>query len=178
MEIGRHYLLLVANSELESDVQAKLGASDLVQETFLEAQRDFVQFHGTTEAELLAWFRRILLNNLANETRRYRGTSKRQLALELPIDADGSSSGFAATLAAGASTPSEQAMKREETQALERALERLPEPYREVILLRQREHQSFEEIGRHLDRTADAARMLWSRALERLAQELEPPHES
>src|SRR5262249_46357722 len=77
LELGRKYLLLVAERELDADVQAKGGASDLVQETFLEAQRDFAQFRGTTEAELLAWLRQMLLHNIANFTRRYRGTGKR-----------------------------------------------------------------------------------------------------
>jgi RNA polymerase sigma-70 factor (ECF subfamily) len=77
MQVCRQYLLLVANRELEPELQAKGGASDLVQETFLEAQRDFGRFQGSSQAEVLAWLRRILLNNLANFRRRYSGTDKR-----------------------------------------------------------------------------------------------------
>src|SRR5579863_8278393 len=86
LELCRHYLLLVANQELDGELRGKEGASDLVQETFLEAHRDFAQFHGATHAELLAWLRRILLNNLSNFRRRYSETDKRQIALELPLD--------------------------------------------------------------------------------------------
>src|SRR5437870_8093656 len=74
LEACRGYLLLVAQRELAPDLRAKGGASDLVQETFLEAQRDFPRFSGRSEAELLAWLRRLLLNNLANFTRHYRAT--------------------------------------------------------------------------------------------------------
>src|SRR4051794_37421346 len=74
LEAWRGYLLVVAQRELDPDLRAKGGASDLVQETFLEAQRDFPRFHGDSEAELLAWLRRLLLNNVANFTRSYRGT--------------------------------------------------------------------------------------------------------
>jgi RNA polymerase sigma-70 factor, ECF subfamily len=172
MENCRRYLLLVANRELDSDLQAKAGASDLVQETFLEAQRDFAQFQGSTEAELLAWFRRILFNNLVNHARRYCETGKRQLAREVSIDAGGSSSNLARVLDADTSSPSERAMKREEAESTERALERLPEQYRQVIHLRERDGQSFEQIGQLMGRSADAARMLWFRAVEHLAREL------
>src|SRR5262245_66692989 len=62
----RHYLLLVANEGLESDLRAKAGASDLVQDTFLEAQQAFIRFQGTSERDLLAWLRQILLYTLGN----------------------------------------------------------------------------------------------------------------
>src|SRR5262245_9801346 len=78
LEALRGYLLMVAGEELDPALRAKGGASDLVQETFLEAHRDFNQFRGADEAELLAWLRRLLLNNVANFGRRYRGTEKRQ----------------------------------------------------------------------------------------------------
>ncbi len=64
LEDYRQYLLLVAQRELDPALRAKGGASDLVQETFLEAQRDFPQFTGTRDDELRVWLRRLLLNNL------------------------------------------------------------------------------------------------------------------
>src|SRR5262245_35621598 len=77
LEGCRGYLLMVARDKLDADLRAKEGPSDLVQETFLEAKRDFGQFQGASEAELLAWLRRVLLNNVANFTRRYRTAGKR-----------------------------------------------------------------------------------------------------
>jgi RNA polymerase sigma-70 factor (ECF subfamily) len=171
LETCRRYLLLVAQRQLGSDLQAKGGASDLVQETFLEAQRDFAQFTGTSEAELLAWLARLLLNNLGNFTRRYRTTSKRAVAREVALQVDGSSNAPGNGLAAPGPTPSGQAMGREQARALYQALERLPDEYRQVLTLRFLQGQSFEEIGRQMDRSPDAARKLWSRALERLREE-------
>src|SRR5262249_7844950 len=55
----RNYLLLLANQKCDPDLSAKVSPSDLVQETFLEAQRDFGQFHGASEEELRAWLGRI-----------------------------------------------------------------------------------------------------------------------
>ncbi len=172
LEACRAYLQLVAYQEMDRDLLAKAGASDLVQETFLEAQRDFAQFRGATEAEFLGWLRRILLHNLANFRRSYRRTDKRQVDREVTIDAE-SSRDLRGTLAANVSSPSSCAIHNEETVALEDALQKLPPSYLRVITLRNRDGLSFEQIGSELNLTANAARKLWCRAIERLQRELE-----
>lgn len=173
LEACRGYLLLVAQHHLGADLQAKGGASDLVQETFLEAQRDFAQFRGTSEAELLAWLRRLLLNNVGHFARRYRATGKRAVGREVLLVPDGSSDAPGPALPADTPSPSGQAMAHEQAEALRRALARLPDDYRRVITLRYDDGQSFEEIGRLMGRSPDAARKLWARAMERLRQEWE-----
>jgi RNA polymerase sigma-70 factor (ECF subfamily) len=172
LEACRDYLLLVADRELAADLRAKVGASDLVQETFLEAQRDFARFHGDSPGELRAWLRRLLLNNLANCARGYRDTAKRQLGREVPFAAAGDAADGAI---AATPSPTGQAMAREAAERLDRAVERLPEDYRRVIRLRHQEGRSFEEIGETLRRSPNAARMLWLRAVEQLRQEWERP---
>jgi RNA polymerase sigma-70 factor (ECF subfamily) len=167
----RGYLLKIAREELDADLQAKGGASDLVQETFVDARRDFARFVGGDEAELRAWLRRILLNNLANFTRGYRETEKRRVEREVPLD-DGSGD---RGLAADQSTPSGQAMKDERAEALVRALEQLPEDYRRVLQLRHEEELSFKEIAEVMGRSPQAVHKLWARAVERLQQDLENP---
>jgi RNA polymerase sigma-70 factor (ECF subfamily) len=173
LEICRSYLLSVANQGLDQDLRAKGGASDLVQETFLEAQRDFGTFQGSSEEELLAWLRLLLLHNVANFTRRYRGTDKRRVAREVGLDGTESAAGRRARLATDTPSPSSEAMAHEQAEKIQQALERLPEDYRRVILLRNQERRSFEEIGPLMGRSAEAARRLWSRAIERLQRELE-----
>lgn len=173
LEACRAYLLLIAQQEIAPELRAKGGASDLVQETFLEAQRDFGGFQGSTKKELLAWLRRLLLNNLANFVRHHRQTAKRRLGREVALQTDDSSSGLAGVLGAGLLSPSGQAMAHEEAQAVQQAVERLPNDYRQVILLRYQEERTFEEIGQIMDRSTNAVRRLWLRALERLEQELE-----
>jgi RNA polymerase sigma-70 factor (ECF subfamily) len=173
LEACRGYLLMVAHQYLDPDLQAKGGASDLVQQTFLAAQQHFDQFRGTTEAELLGWLRQALLNNLAQFQRHYRQTAKARAALEIPLGGDASSAGPAGRLPDAGPSPSQEATAREETEAVRRALERLPEDYRRVILLRHQEDLSFEEIGRLMDRSANAAEKLWARAVRRMRQELE-----
>jgi RNA polymerase sigma-70 factor (ECF subfamily) len=172
LEACRHYLLRIADRRLSSELRSKGGASDLVQQTFLDAQRDFDRFQGESEKELLAWLRQILLHNLAHFQRRYRATSKRDLGRETPLTGAASSTDRGPDLPTQAPSPSEQAIAREEAQTMERAVQRLPEEYRQVLELRHREQQTFEEIGRRLGRSTSGARALWLRAVEQLNAEL------
>ncbi len=173
LEDCRRYLLAIAERQLEPDLRAKGGASDLVQETFLEAQRDFAQFEGSSPDALRAWLRQVLLHNVGAFTRRYRTTSKREVARELTLGADGSWAGIERVPAGSTLSPSGVAIEHEQALALRRALERLPEEYRLVVMLRFEQGRSFEEIGRLTERSPDAARKVWSRAMERLRQEWE-----
>ncbi len=173
LEACRGYLLLIAQRELDSDLQAKGGASDLVQGTMVDAVRDFPRFQGTSEAELQAWLRELLLHNLVDFTRQYRQAEKRQIEREVGLQAGDSSAEHGGGLAAATPSPSDQAMEDEEAQAIHRALERLPEHYRRVLQLRFEEDRSFAEIGRVLNLTPNAARKLWARAVKRLQRESE-----
>lgn len=173
LETCRRYLLLVAQRQLDPALQAKGGASDLVQETFLEAQRDFAQFTGSSEAELLAWLRRLLLNNVGNFARRYRDAKKRAVGREIALEPDSSTGNLTRGLASDNPSPSGQAIEREQADALERLLAQLPADYARVIRLRYQEGRSFEEIGQMMNRSPDASRKLWARAMERLHHDWE-----
>ena len=175
LQACRGYLLLLAERELDPDLRAKGGASDLVQETFLEAQKDFAHFQGNSEDELRAWLRQILLHNLANFTRRYRATAKRRLRQEVALDTSGSSADREGGLLLDALSPSGVAMAEEQAQTLGRALERLPDDYRRIILLHYQEQRPLTEIAPLLNRSYDAVRSLWARAIRRLRQEMEAP---
>src|SRR5581483_2726200 len=109
------------------------------------------------------------LHNLGDFNRCYLRTGKRELARESPV--------LGADLPADTDSPSAHACQAEQTEALQRAVEQLPEDYRTVLALRYQEDLSFEEIGQRLDRSANAARKLWLRAVQRLQQDLGTPHE-
>lgn len=176
LQVSRPYLLLVANQELPPELRGKVGGSDLVQETFLEAQRDFAQFEGTSEADLLAWLRRILLNNIANVSRHYQ-TDKRQVSREVQREGPAACDLCQNVEAEGASPSSEMAAQ-EQDLALRRALDQLSEPLRQVVQWRNYERLSFEEIGQRLGRSAEAARKMWGRAIVQLQRMLESPDAS
>jgi RNA polymerase sigma-70 factor (ECF subfamily) len=172
LETFRGYLLLIAAQELDPELRAKGGASDLVQETFLEAQRDFPHFDGTRVEELRAWLRKMLINNVANFTRHYRTVAMRDVGREVSLEAGGSSHERGAGLVANSLSPSEHALAHEQAEAVARARERLAPDYRQVLALRHEGQLTFEEIGQRMQRTANAARMLWLRAVEQLQNEL------
>jgi RNA polymerase sigma-70 factor (ECF subfamily) len=175
LEACRPYLLVVANRQFDPDLRRKAGCSDLLQDTFYDAQRDFSRFHGETQDELRAWLLRILLNNLAETAQRYRGTCKRQVDREVSLAGHPDSAGDDALVDTGPS-PSAQAMAREQDDEVERVLRRLPEHYRDIIRLRHHERLPFAEIGQRTGRSAEAARKVWMRALEQMRQILEAGH--
>jgi RNA polymerase sigma-70 factor, ECF subfamily len=173
LEGCRGYLLGIAERELDADLRAKGGASDLVQDTFLEAQRDFAGFRGETEADLLAWLRRLLLNNLANFARSYRQTAKRQIGREIRLPAGSESSAGELRIAADGPSPSAEIRGGEDAAALQAAMTRLPDDYREVLTLRYVEGLTFDQIAERMGRSPAALRKLWSRAVDRLQSEME-----
>ena len=174
MEGFRPYLLLIAYQEMDSDLCAKAGPSDLVQESFLEAQRDIRNFQGAGQDELMAWLRQILLHNLADFARRYREAGARRVALEQRLD-DSAVPALRQQLVTDVPSPSTQAMANEQVVALIKLLNRLPEDYRQAIVLRHQQHLSFTEIGAALGRSAEAARKLWARAIEAMQEHMRPP---
>ena len=174
LEACRGYLLLIAQHELEPALQAKGGASDLVQQTFLEAQKDLAGFQGDSPDALLAWMRRLLLNNLAN-FRRDLQRARRRVSREVALSFGESSTEITAEPPADTPSPSEALKREEQTWILERAVERLPEDYRQVIHLRYREERSFDAIAELMNRSPNAVRKLWARAIEALQLELETP---
>jgi RNA polymerase sigma-70 factor (ECF subfamily) len=155
---------------IDRRLQGKLDPSDLVQETFMEAHRDFGQFGGTTEAELLAWLRQILVTNLANQARRYLGTKGRDARLEreLAVDVDVSSRRLERGLLAPGSSPSHQAARREQAVILAEVLGQLANDQREVIILRHLEGLTFPEVASRMDKSTDSVKKIWARALARL----------
>jgi RNA polymerase sigma-70 factor (ECF subfamily) len=169
LEACRRYLLEIARQELDPSLQAKGGASDVVQEAFLDAQRDFGQFGGSSNGELRAWLRQLLLHHVYKVARRYRGTQKRSADREVSLEKG--PPGFL-DVPAATPTPSAQLMADEQADAIRRGLAQLPDDYRQVIVWRHQEHLSFEEIAERLQRSVPAVRKLWARAVDRLEKEM------
>lgn len=176
LDTCRNYLLLVANQKLNAGLQAKVAPSDIVQQTLLEAGRDFPAFQGGSEGEWLAWLRGILLNNIAN-VRRHFQTEKRHVAREVPL-VETPLEQLHHRLLDPEQSPSSHASAREWNEQLEQTLQQLPAHYRQVFLLHTLEGLTFVRIAEKLGGTAEAVRKLWGRAIEELAKRLEMPDES
>jgi RNA polymerase sigma-70 factor (ECF subfamily) len=166
----RNYLTLLARQQIGPRLQGKVDASDLVQETFLAAHRNFVLFRGSGERELVGWLRQILVTQLALHVRRYLGTQRRDARLEQQLaDAlEQSSAVLDRGLVDPASSPSQRAARRERVVLLADALERLPADYRAVIVWRHLDGLPFADVAQRMGRSVESVKSLWARALARL----------
>ena len=164
------WLKLLARMQIHAGLKGKFSESDVVQQTLLEACRDIPEFRGQSEAELLAWLRRILAHVIAHEVRRYRGTQQRDVDREVSLEAalEQSSLRLRGMLAASDTSPSERAVQKEEELRLAEVLAQLSPEHQHVILLRNIEGLSHEEVAVRMGRTVGAVRMLWVRALAQL----------
>jgi RNA polymerase sigma-70 factor (ECF subfamily) len=175
LERYRNYMGLLVRLQVGRRLRTKVDIEDLLQEIWLEIHRKISLFRGGSEREFLTWVRRVIGAILANQVRHYLGTKCRDLRLEraLADDLDQSSRALNDGLVASQSTPSQQAVRREQAVILADALQNLPEDYREVIILRQLEGLSFPDVARRMSRTEDSVKNVWLRALARLRRTLE-----
>jgi RNA polymerase sigma-70 factor (ECF subfamily) len=180
LERYRSWLGLLARLQVEPRFRAKFDPSDIVQQTMLEAVRGWPKFRGGTDAELAAWLRQILAHVLLHEMRRFGAAQRRDVSREVSLEQAlaESSRRLGDALAAPGSSPSEQADRHELELRLADAMVRLPADYAEVILLRNIEGLSHDEVAERMGRGVGAVRMLWVRALARLRQELNLPDET
>jgi len=169
----RSYLGYVARSQVESWLRVKVDASDLVQQTMLEAHRDFERFEGGSEKEWLAWLRKILSHNAADFVRRYRGTAKRQQRREVRFrdPADTKAVGAPEPAAPGM-TPSQEFLQIDNELRVTAALAELSPDYQEVLVLRNLQRLPFNEVAERMDRSRPAVQMLWMRAIKKLQEAL------
>jgi RNA polymerase sigma-70 factor (ECF subfamily) len=173
LERYRNYLKLLARAQIDLCLRRRMDASDLVQETFLDACRDFGQFRGRTEAEFRAWLRKILIYNVAKFVQQQVNAKKRDARREISLHQhlaalNKSSARFDGALAGSISTPSVQAVRRERAAIVADYLAQLPPAYRTVIVLRNLEGLPFAEVAERMGRSSGAVRVLWARALEQL----------
>ena len=174
LERFREYLCLLARMRLDPQIQGKLDASDVVQQTLLEAFKARDQFRGRTDAEYAAWLRQILARNLSNALRDF-GRARRDVSRERSLEAaiDESSSRLEAWIAAEQSSPSQRADKNEQVLRLAEALAAVPPDQRTVLELRHLQGWSLAEIARTMNRSPAAVAGLLHRGLKALRERLQ-----
>jgi RNA polymerase sigma-70 factor (ECF subfamily) len=172
-----NYLRLLVTAQLDSRLKVRVSPSDIVQEAFFEAHRDFHQFRGQSTAEFVSWLRKILINNIMRVVEQHVLAEKRDVRREVSLEEIGrrleqSTVRLETFFAEETRSPSGCAVQRENEILLADALAELPADYRDVILLRHIEGLPFEEVGERMSRSAGAVRMLWLRALKFLRESM------
>ena len=166
-----NYLSILASTQLDRRLRRRVNPSDVVQETMLAAHRDFGDFRGDSQPELLGWLRRILINTLHRNFETHVSARKRDIRREVSIDQvsarlDESASNLATRLEGQVDSPSAPMRAREQSVEFADQLSQLKPHYREIIVLRILQGLSFDEIAERMGRSTGAVRMLWLRALE------------
>ena len=160
LEKFRPLLLQMANAKIDSGLRRRLSESDVVQQTMLTASTSVADFRGSTETEFRNWLLRIFESRLADGFRRHRLAEKRRTSnelAELPTD-----------ITDPRDSPSGLLQSKEDSQQLLDAVLSLPEPEREIVLLRYSAQKSFEAIADQMEMPLTTVWRRWSQAVDQL----------
>ncbi len=155
-------------------LRERVDSGDILQETFLAAVRSLQSFEMREEASLINWLSRLAERQIIAAAD-FHGAKKRDSRRDVPLSGPIGDSG-AIGVRAGLedrrlARPLDALADVEEQQSVEAALERLPEEYRELILLRNYAGASWESVAEETDRPSpSAARMMHARALVELGK--------
>jgi RNA polymerase sigma-70 factor (ECF subfamily) len=171
LERYRAYLDLLARAQLPAPLRSRLGPSDIVQQTLLQAHRKRDQFRGHGEAEFRSWLRAILARLIADEVRRSDpGPAGRLRSLERALEE--SSRRLERWLAADEFSPGRRLMWQERLQELAQAMGRLPEDQRTVLELRYLQGLSVAEVCQRMGQGTSSVANLLYRGLKALRERL------
>lgn len=175
----RNYLLLIAHDQLDVRLQAKLGPSDVVQQSMLRAAEELDAWRGSTVAEFRGWLRQILINE-ARLARRGFAAGMRDLRREAAGAPDGTdaSHGGSPEPADLQLTPRAHALADEQAELVRQLIDQLPEASQQVIRMRNWEELSFEQIGERMNMSTSGVAKIWYRALVEIQKLYQRQHES
>jgi RNA polymerase sigma-70 factor (ECF subfamily) len=179
LQLYRNYLTILAAAQMDRRLRKRMSPSDVVQEAMLAAHCDFAKFRGASERELLAWLRQILIHCLHHAVEAHLDAKKRDVRREISVEQAGaaldrSAAAMDRVLADPGPSPSAPLRERERAVALADQLARLSPPHRDVIVLRNLQGLSFEEVAERMERKPAAVRMLWLRAMDKLKEVIGP----
>lgn len=169
----RNYLHLLVRLQLGRRWQTFIDPSDIVQEALLKAISKRDQCKGTNGEDVAAWLRSILANQVVDEVRK-RQQQKRDVRLEVSLEADldASSTRLESWLTDDGTSPSQRAVRHEELLQLANALIELPEDQRRAVELHHLHGLPVQEVADELGRSRSSVAGLLRRALKRLQGQL------
>lgn len=174
-EADRGYLLVLARLRIPPWLRAKVDASDVVQQTLLQAHTRRDQLRAADEAGRRAWLGQVLAHAITDVVRRFAGAG-RAAALERSLQ-DGcadSSARLEAVLAAEQSSPSTRADRLDELLRLTAAIDSLPDDQRVAVELKHLHGWTVDQIARQMSKTHEAVGGLLRRGVRALRDRLAP----
>jgi RNA polymerase sigma-70 factor (ECF subfamily) len=169
-EIHRGLLSSRIQRFLQGPLRRRVSVQDVMQDAYVVAHLRLAEFEARGPGAFGAWLAQIAELKAREAMRRHAGSRKRGIGREVAVG----STGVDAEPAGGVTSPSQAAMGTETAAAIERAFARLPPDYRHVLDLVQRRHTSLRDAAVVLDRSYEATKKLFARALARLAAEMDP----
>lgn len=154
-------------------IRAKESESDLVQSVCREILNDAADFRWEGEAAFRRWLYQTALRKILDRAKFY-GRERRDLLRERAVESVGGLANLVESpFYVRMCSPSENAMAEERVRAIERAFDRLNERDREIVTLSRVCGLSTAELAAHFKEDEHYARTMLSRALARLARELQ-----
>lgn len=172
LEDYRAYLTVLAQRYLDPRLNGRLDPADVVQVTFLEAQRDLPSFRGHQIEELLGWLRNILRNNVSSAHQRHLFTQKRSAGREVSNSPTDSRPAITDLAPSETTSPSQRLMRDETAVYLANCLEGLPETQREALRLRYVEGFSLKQMAEAMKKSEMAVAGLLKRGLQTLRERM------
>jgi RNA polymerase sigma-70 factor (ECF subfamily) len=170
LDAHREMLERLAASQLDPRLRRRIEATDVVQQTFLEAQRDFAVFRGTDVATFQSWVKNVLRHNLAATIARHVLAAKRSVGREASGLDPSAAQQALASVPSETSTPSQKVVRMETFSLLGEALAELPPAQAEAVRLRYVEGMTLEAICERMGKTDTAVAGLLKRGLQKLRQ--------
>lgn len=168
LERYQAYLRLLARMQLPPRLWAKIGASDLVQQTLLEAHVAAGQYRGRSDGEWLAFLRQTLARNMADLGRLY-SADKRDVSREMEL----SSVRLEQFAASAEPSPSQEAVKNERLLKLADALAALPDDQRVAVELKHLQSWTVKQIADLTGKSETAVGGMLYRGIRKLRELME-----
>jgi RNA polymerase sigma-70 factor (ECF subfamily) len=165
----RGYLRRTIALRLDPKLRPRVDPSDVVQDTQLEAFQRLPDYLERRPMPFRLWLRKTAHERLLKVHRHHVEAARRTVVREVPLP-DRSSLLLARQLLGVGSTPSQQLSRKEIARLVGQALAQLPEIDREILLMRNFEGLSYQEVGCVLEIDPATARKRYGRALLRLRQ--------
>jgi RNA polymerase sigma-70 factor (ECF subfamily) len=161
----RPYVQYLVRASCRGRASTRFDDSDLTQDAILLAHKAFSTFRGATIGEFTVWLQQLTRTAINRAFRTHRDAGKRDVGREEDVE-------DIAAAAADSHTPSASAVQHECAALVAAAVDRLPADMREVVLGKNLENLSYAQLAERMARSEGALRVLYTRALRKLREDV------